>query len=119
MRKMYLLLLCLVALATARDLKSIPCQYIMPGEVLQSGSDDSGRFCVVNLSSTSAADSYLVQLVLISYSTDTIERWTWVALPICALSRIDLLDHGNRSVYMVDTLSEGMWLKRLYRRTCD
>lgn len=105
---------------SAGDLRSVPCQYLMPGEVIQSSSNTDGRVCFINMSPKDGdKSSYLIHIVSIWYPTNSIDRFNWVAMPFCALSQIALFENGQRTMYMVDTLSESSWMRRLYRRTCD
>ena len=120
MKKLLVLLMCVISLVCAGDLRSTPCQYLMPGEVLQSGGDSNGRYCIVNLSNKKEDNtSYLIHMVYIWYPTNTLSRINWVVMPFCSMSQIGIFQNGNRTMYMVDTLSEDSWMKLLYRRTCD
>lgn len=119
MKKLLTLVLAVFTFSTAYDLKSIPCQYLMPGEVLESSATHAFRSCIINTSDSEKQISYLVHAMFIEYSNNQVNRWNWMVLPICYRSEILIIEQGTKYFFMVDTLSEGSWIKRLYRRTCD
>ena len=102
----------------SQDLKSIPCRYLMSGEVLESDANSDGRYCIFNMESKPSA-SYLIPIVSIIYANNQVIRNNYVAMPICPLSKILLFSDGVRIDYMVDTLTGSSWVKRLYRRSCE
>jgi hypothetical protein len=101
----------------SRDLKTTPCPALVPGEIIESGSTSKWRYCIgYEISST--GDGGLLQIVDIDFPDNTLHRDRYAVSTTCSLSKINLYDKGERTEYMVDTLDETSWVKKVYRKTC-